>query len=101
MTTRPRRRETEEEAYERLHAKFGGRQRRTARRAEPADDAPGDEGVFVLAGKYADTFIDRMFGPGSAAPDDDDEDLDDDEPDEDPEPDRANNRFFRGRAGRG
>ncbi len=97
-----RRQETEEETYQRLHAKYGDRPARRRREPEPDDDED-DDGVFVFSGRRADSIVDRMFGPARAHDDDDqdDDDQDDDEPDDDPEPDRASNKFFRGRSGRG
>lgn len=104
-------RESEEETYRRLHAKYGGQ-------AEPDDedddepddeDGPDDEGIFVLSGRHADGFLDRLFGPPAkpktgkrrtAAPEPEDEELDDDQgaddaPTEDPRPARADHGFFR------
>lgn len=103
-------RETEREAYERLHAKYGQSRSRGRSRREPEpepddDDGPGTEGVFVLAGRHGDEFLNRMFGPGGARlveddPDDEDDD-DEDQDDEDPPPARQSNRFFGSRGARG
>lgn len=106
----------EQAEYDRLRAK-----RRTdrtvtdgARRRPRADQDDDDhDGIFVLTGRRADGFLDRMFGPSSTAePDDDDDDQDDDDQDDDddddddgPEPDpgssAAEHRYFSGRRGRG
>lgn len=100
-------RETERQMYKRLHAKYGDApaQRRRAPAADEPDDDQ-DEGIYVLAGKHADSFLDRMFGSASNTDPDDDDDDDDDEPDDDDDvddpPSRAGgSRFFGGRGGRG
>jgi len=99
----PSRRSSNDERreYERLRAKYGTGRRVTPRRDDDEDDDEG--GVFVLSGRAAESFLDRMFGPGR--PGDDDQDDEDDEGDDDegdddqgdPEPDRQSHRFFRGR----
>lgn len=110
MTTR---REREERAeYDRLHAKYG-KQRPAAAPADDdeEDDDEEDDGVFILAGRRADQFMESMFGtgkktkrkaaePDDAEPDDDEEDDDDEDLEEEPTP-RTGPRFFRGRTVRG
>ena len=94
----------EQAEYDRLRAKRGtAKPARRAREDDSGSDDP-DEGVYVLAGRHADGFLDRLFGPassnGHAADDDDEEDDDDDEDDEEDQADDApppGNKFFRSR----
>ncbi len=112
----------EQALYDRLRAKKGGSGSKTpsapARRAKRRD-ADEEEGIFVLSGRHADGFLEKMFGPSKPAEPDDDEDLDDDEedgelddddedldddedeePEPDPEPSRGH-RYFAGGGRRG
>jgi len=93
----------EQAEYDRLRAKRGTAKPARRTREDDGDDDP-DEGVYVLAGRHADGFLDRLFGPassnGHAADDDDEEDDDDDEDDEEDQADDApppGNKFFRSR----
>jgi hypothetical protein len=104
----------EQAQYDALRAKRG-----TPRKAArpPTADQDDDEGVYVLAGRHADSFLDRLFGPSSSNghaaadtdddqddDDQDDDDQDDDDQDDDDQDDQDDapppaNRFFRsGRA---
>lgn len=103
----------EQAEYDRLRAKRGGSGSKTPSgngrpRSARAAERDDDEGIFVLAGRHAESFLDRMFGASTTTPadaepdDDDDEDLDDEDedPEPDPEPSRGH-RYFSGRRPRG
>lgn len=101
----------EQAEYDRLRQKARAKTARdrggSRRRVREDDD--DDDGLFVLTGRHADNFVNKLFGRGRDVEDDDDEDDDEDEDegeeddedddddvDEDPQP-PAGNRFFRRR----
>jgi hypothetical protein len=102
----------EQAEYDRLRAKRGGSGSKTPSgrpRSARAAERDEDEGIFVLAGRHAESFLDRMFGSDAKpAPepedlDDDDDECDDDE-DEEPEPDPTparGHKYFSGKQPRG
>ena len=94
--------ERDQANYDRLRQKrraaggtAGDSGRRQSRRNRREDEA-GDDGLYVLSGRHADSFLDRLFGNDSSNVDDDnidDEEEDDEEEDDPPAP--SGNRFFR------